>query len=85
MTKKVATRARPTLTGQIRDMIGSRGLTHTELGQLAGVDPTVIGRFVSGERDVRGETLDKIAAVFHLRVVEDAPPRPRGCRPVKPD
>ncbi len=81
MAKKTAAlRTRPTITGQIRDVIGSRGLTHAELGQLAGVDPTVISRFASGERDVRGETLDKIAAALYLRVVEDAPPKPRGRR-----
>jgi transcriptional regulator with XRE-family HTH domain len=85
MAKKDAPRARPTITGQVRDVIASRGITLAELGQLSGVDPTVIGRFVSGERDVRGETLDRIAAALYLRVVEDAPPKPRGRRPAKAD
>jgi transcriptional regulator with XRE-family HTH domain len=81
MAKKTAApRARPTLSGQVRDVIEARGLTPTELGQLAGVDPTVIARFASGEREVRTGTLDRIAAALRLRVVEDAPPRPRGRR-----
>jgi transcriptional regulator with XRE-family HTH domain len=71
---------RHTLSGQVRDVIEARGLTPTELGQLSGVDPTVISRFASGEREVRTGTLDRIAAALHLRIVEDAPPRPRGRR-----
>jgi transcriptional regulator with XRE-family HTH domain len=85
MAKKATTaRTRPTITGQVRDVIRSRGITPTELGRLSGVDPTVIARFMSDDpevrRDVRGETLDKIAGALNLRVVEDAPPKPRGRR-----
>ncbi len=65
-----------TVSGQLRDVIESRGLTPTELGQLAGVDPTVIARFVSGEREVRNGTFDKIASALGLRLVEVA--RPKG-------
>jgi transcriptional regulator with XRE-family HTH domain len=80
MAKKDAPRGRPSLTSQIRDVMEARGITPTELGQLSGVDPTVIARFASDERDVRGKTLDKIAAALYLRVVEDAPPKPRARR-----
>ena len=60
MPKKVATKGRPTLTGQIRNVIRSRGLTFSELAKLSGVNSTVrVGRPL-GKRDVRGETLDKI-------------------------
>ena len=61
----------------VGEAIGSRGLTPTELGQLAGVDPTVIARFVAGEREVRTGTLEKILAALDLRVVEVAPPKGR--------
>jgi transcriptional regulator with XRE-family HTH domain len=86
MAKKTtaAPRARPALSAQVRDVIASRGLTHTELGHLAGVDPTIIARFASGEREVRTGTLDRIAAAFHLRVVEDVPAGPRGRRAATP-
>jgi transcriptional regulator with XRE-family HTH domain len=80
MARRDAPRARPALSAQVRDVIESRGLTPTELGRLAGVDPTVIARFVAGEREVRTGTLDRIAAALHLRVVEDAPPGPRNRR-----
>jgi Cro/C1-type HTH DNA-binding domain len=79
-----STAARPTITGQVRYLIRIKGITPTELGKLSGVDPTVIARFISDDpdvrRDVRGETLDKIAAALNLRVVEDAPSSPRGRR-----
>ena len=79
MAKKAADGpSKHTVSGQLRDVIGSRGLTHTELGQLSGVDPTVIARFVSGEREVRNGTFDKIASALGLRLVEVAVARPKG-------
>jgi transcriptional regulator with XRE-family HTH domain len=83
MAKKTAEapKARHTLSGQIRDVIESRDLTLAELGQLADVDPTVIGRFLSGERDLRLATADKIAAALGLRLIEVAMPKARGRSP----
>jgi transcriptional regulator with XRE-family HTH domain len=78
MAKKDASKARPTLSGQIRDVIAARGLNLSELGQLSGVDSSVIGRFVSGERELRTGTLDKIAGALDLRLVEVAPPKGRA-------
>lgn len=82
MAKKNAaqktTPARLTIADQLREIVESRGLTHTELGQLAGVDPTVIARFVAGERDLRLETAGRIAAALGLRLVEVATPKGRG-------
>jgi transcriptional regulator with XRE-family HTH domain len=69
---------RHTLSDQLRAIIAGRGMTPTELGQLAGVDPTVIARFITGEREIRSGTLDKIAAALSVRLVEVAPPRARG-------
>lgn len=81
MAKKTAApKVRHTLSSQVRDVIESRGLTHTELGRLAGVDPTVIGRFASGEREIRTGTLDKIANALGLRLVEVARPQGPGRR-----
>lgn len=83
MAKKAeAQKAKQTLSGQIRDVIESRGLTLAELGKLSEVDPTVIGRFLSGEREIRTGTLDKIATALGLRIVEVVPPVGRkGRRP----
>jgi plasmid maintenance system antidote protein VapI len=79
--RKAARKSAPaghTLPDQLREIIASRGLAPTELGQLAGVDPTVIARFVAGERDLRLETAGRIAAALGLRLVEVARPRGRG-------
>ncbi len=72
-----------TLSYQLREIIASRGLTAYALGQEAGVDATVVGRFLSGERDLRLGTADRLAAALGLRLVEVARPgkgrgRPRG-------
>ena len=41
------------LAAVLRAAIAASGLTHYRLGKDAGVSPTVIDRFVSGERDLR--------------------------------
>ena len=89
MAKKQA--ARHTLSSQIRDVIESRNLSLAELGKLADVDPAIIGRFLSGQRDLRLATADKIAAALGLRLVEvaipKASPKPRNRssgQPAKP-
>jgi transcriptional regulator with XRE-family HTH domain len=82
--KKAAPReAKHALSRQLREIIDSRGLTAYALGQESGVDPTVIGRFLADERDIRLGTADKIAAALGLRLVEVAKPKGRG-RPSKP-
>ena len=67
-----------TLSYQIREVIEARGLTAYALGKESGVDATVVGRFMSGERDLRLATADKIAAALGLRLIELARPRSRG-------
>jgi len=72
---------RHALSDQLREVIGSRGLTAYGLGKKAGVDPGVIQRFLNRERDVRLETVDRLAAALGLRLVEVArrgKGRPRG-------
>jgi transcriptional regulator with XRE-family HTH domain len=78
MAKKTPTKPRPTLSSQLRSIIESRGLTLAELSQLSGVDATVIGRFIAGQRDLRLATADKIAEALGLRLVEVAMPKARG-------
>ena len=43
-------------------------MTAYEIGRRAGVSPIVISRFVSGERDLRMATADRLAAVLGLRL-----------------
>jgi transcriptional regulator with XRE-family HTH domain len=81
--KKAAPReTKHVLSKQLRDIIESRGMTAYALGQESGVDPTVIGRFLADERDIRLGTADKLAAALGLRLVEVAKPKGRG-RPAK--
>jgi transcriptional regulator with XRE-family HTH domain len=61
---------------QLRDAMGSSGHTGAELAELAGVDPGVISRFLAGKREIRTDTVDKIAEALGLRLVEVA--RPKG-------
>ena len=81
MAKTRADPARHTVSGQLRDVIESRGLdglTHTELGRISGVDPTVIARFVAGEREIRNGTFDKLATGLGLRLVEVRTSKPKA-------
>ena len=73
-----------TLSYQLREFIESRGITAYALGKDAGVDATVIGRFLAGERDLRLGTADRIAQALGLRLVEVAARPARRGRPPKP-
>jgi transcriptional regulator with XRE-family HTH domain len=79
-TAKKPTRLRQSdrhaISGQLKDIIASRGLTAYAIGKQADVDPCVVQRFITGERDIRMETADRIAAALGVRLVEVG--RPRG-------
>jgi Helix-turn-helix len=55
-----------TISGQLKHAIVASGLTHYAIGKAAGVSSGMILRFMAGERDLRLETLDKIAAALGL-------------------
>ncbi len=61
---------RHTVSAQLRVVIDSRGLTPYAVAKLAGIDPGMVARFVSGERDLCLATVDRIAAALSLRLVE---------------
>lgn len=87
-TRATAPACRQVITRQLRAIIDDTGLTAYALGRDAGVDPGVVQRFLNEERDIRLETLDRLAEVLGLRLVETgrgrsrAPktPRPRSAR-----
>lgn len=54
----------------MREIIEARGLTAYAAARLAGVDPGVVSRFMTGQRDIRMETADRLAAALGLRLVE---------------
>lgn len=60
-----------TLADQLRQEIRSSGLTHYSLGQLAGIAPSQLDRFMlpasdPRRRDVRLETAGRIAVALGL-------------------
>jgi hypothetical protein len=57
-----------TVCGQLREAILASGRTFYRIGKDSGVKPEVVGRFAKGQRDVRGETLDRIAAALGLEL-----------------
>jgi DNA-binding Xre family transcriptional regulator len=62
MAKKKTTSS--TISESLRGIIRASGMTAYALGKKAAVDPAVIARFVSGERDLRLETVDKLCAAL---------------------
>src|SRR4051812_31423873 len=82
-TRKTAAAARNALSTRLREGIRNRGLTAYALARDADIDPGVVQRFVTGRRDIRLETADRIAAALGLRLVEAGrvgarPPRQAG-------
>ena len=64
-------------------------MTAYTLGRQAGVDPGVISRFLTGQRDIRLATADRLAQALSLQLVEvaagnQAGPDPPHRRPSNP-
>ena len=64
----------------LRTAIADAGLTAYALGRKSGVAQQVIARFLRGERDLKGDTIDRLCVALRLRLVSTA--RPAG-RPAK--
>ena len=62
------------MTDVLRDAIVSSGVSHLALSEATGVERMSIGRFVRGERSIRLDNADKLAAYFGL-VLGPAAPR----------
>jgi ribosome-binding protein aMBF1 (putative translation factor) len=58
------------MTEMIRTTIQARGLTAYRVSQAIQTRPHVVQRFLNGERDLRGATLDKLAEALGLTLVE---------------
>ena len=59
-----------TIVDQLREAIRKSGLTHYAIGKRAGINPNMLDRFVSGERDLRFATVAKIATVLALELTK---------------
>lgn len=68
-----------TLTDQLRDAVRRSEVTRYRLSQELGIDQAALSRFVSGERGLSLEAIDKLAAYLGLRLVSDR--RPKGRKP----
>jgi transcriptional regulator with XRE-family HTH domain len=72
---------------QLRMVIAARRLTPTAVAKAADVAPSMITRFLNGQRGLTLDTFDRVAAALGLRLVEgprrggrsqaEAPGRPR--------
>ena len=71
--------AKHTLAYQLREIVESPGgLTAYALGELTGIDPTVIRRFLNGGEGSKPGTMDRLAGALGLRLVEvGRKPRPQ--------
>ncbi len=78
MSKVTRKHSRHGLSSQLREIIASRGLSAYAAGKQSGVDPGVVQRFLTGARDIRLETADRLASALGLRLVEVGRARPRA-------
>ncbi len=56
------------LTRALREAICSSGKSVYQIAKAADVSQIVVSRFLSGERDIRMETADRLAEVLGLKV-----------------
>ena len=57
------------LSDQLRELIAGAGPSVYELARDAGVDRSVLSRFLAGKRTITLETADRLAAVLKLRLI----------------
>ena len=58
----------PTISEELRQAIKASGMTSYRLGKESKTSPTVIDRFLNGQRDLRLATAAKLAAVLQLEL-----------------
>ena len=54
-------RDEPTLSGELRRAIHSSGLSLSEIVKQAGITPVMLSEFLTGERTLRSDVLDRLA------------------------
>lgn len=59
-----------TLSDQLRDAIRNSGLSILAVAKISGVPESVLNRFMRGERDLRLQTAEKVAAAFRMRLTK---------------
>jgi transcriptional regulator with XRE-family HTH domain len=73
MTKS---KPKPTLTDVLRAAIEESGLTRYRIARGAGVDESILMRFVRREMSIRLDKADRLAAYLGLQLVADPDAKP---------
>jgi transcriptional regulator with XRE-family HTH domain len=73
-----------TVSGQLRSIIKTRNLTPYAVSRAAGVAPSVVTRFVNGERGLSADSMDAVCAALGVRLTETRRGRPAGRRHTAP-
>src|SRR3954471_9677954 len=82
--KRHSRAAQGSLSNRLREIIRARGMTAYGLARDADLDPGVVQRFVTGRRDIRLETADRLVAALGVRVVESGAKGRGEARPTDP-
>lgn len=69
-TPRPAARRSSPVSDQLRHVIAGRGLSPHAVASAAGVAPSALSRFVRGERGLTLQSVDAVAEVLGLRLVE---------------
>ena len=83
--KPPAPTSRQIISRQLREILRDWGMTAYALGQRANIDPGILQRFLNEERGIQLDTLDRLADVLGLRLVEGARGRnrPAAAKPTR--
>ena len=57
----------PTLSGELRRAIHASPLSLTAIAAQAGITPMLLDEFLTGERTLRSDVMDRLAAVLGFR------------------
>ena len=66
------TNKRPDVSDQVRRLVETCGISRYEIAKRTGIDDSALCRFVSGERGISCESLDKLGRLLELEVVRHA-------------
>src|SRR3954453_10157561 len=80
-TKRHTRAAQGSLSNRLREIIRARGMTAYGLARDADLDPGIVQRFLTGRRDIRLETADRLVGALGLKLVESAKGRGAKTRP----
>jgi transcriptional regulator with XRE-family HTH domain len=74
MPRRTPARPASPITDELIRIIESRGLSVPEIARRAGIAPSTLTRFLAGQRSLKVDTLDLLAAPLGLRLTGTARP-----------